>query len=142
MSDEPASIADRLAIDDQLTRYSRAIDTGEWDLLDAIFTPDALLDYTSSGGMRGTFPEIKAWLATALPVFAMRQHFVTNREITITGDTATSHSYLYNPMGVRRTDGGLDLFFTGAIYRDHWTRTRDGWRITERVLQELWRYGR
>ncbi|HXJ32733.1 MAG TPA: nuclear transport factor 2 family protein [Candidatus Eisenbacteria bacterium] len=139
MSSEPSALADRLAIDDQITRYCRAIDTGDWDLLDTIFTPDAVLDYVSSGGMRGAFPEVKAWLAGVLPFFAMRQHIVTNREITVTGDTATSRSSLYNPMGRTRADGGLDLFFTGATYHDRWRRTAGGWRITERTLVEHWR---
>jgi hypothetical protein len=131
--------ADRVAIDEQITRYCRAIDTGDWDLLDSIFTSDAVLDYTSSGGTRGPFPEMKAWLASVLPNFAVRQHLVTNREITIDGDTATSRSSLLNPMGMRRDDGGLDLFITGATYHDRWTRTADGWRMTERRLDEHWR---
>ena len=139
MSDAVTRLADRLAIDDQLTRYCRAIDTGAWDLLDEVFTPDAVVDYTSSGGQRGTYREIKAWLASVLPTFAMRQHLVTNREIAIDGDTATSRAYLLNPMGVRRGDGGLDLFITGATYHDRWRRTPDGWRLVERVLEEHWR---
>jgi hypothetical protein len=44
--------------------------------------------------------------------FAVRQHYVTNREITIDGDAATSVAYL--PMGRRRDDGGLDPFFVGG----------------------------
>jgi hypothetical protein len=137
MSDR--ALADRLAIEDQLVRYCRAIDAGEWDLLDAVFTPDAVLDYTSSGGIRGVFPDVKAWLASVLPRFAVRQHYVTNREIAIDGDVATSRAYLYNPMGTRRPDGGTDLFFTGGEYRDRWRRTPDGWRIVERVETEWWR---
>ncbi len=140
MSD--AELADRIAIDDQLARYCRAIDTDDWDLLDEVFAPDAVVDYTSSGGIRGIFPEVKAWLAHVLPHFAVRQHYVTNREVTIDGDVATSRAYLYNPMGVRRADGGVDLFFTGGVYRDRWRRTPAGWRIVERVEVELWRHGR
>ena len=136
------TIADRIAIDEQLTRYCRAIDTGDWDLLDTIFTPEAMLDYTSSGGRRGPYPDIKAWLASVLPGFSVRQHFVTNREIIIDGDTATSRASLYNPMGTRRPDGGLHLFFTGGTYHDRWRRTPSGWRIVERVLEELWRDAR
>jgi hypothetical protein len=133
------AIADRLAIDDQLTRYCRAIDAGDFDLLDAVFTPDAVVDYTSSGGIRGAFPEVKAWLAGALGRFAVRQHFVTNREITVAGDTARSRAYLLNPMGVARAGGGVDLFVTGGTYLDRWVRTPGGWRIAERTLVEHWR---
>ena len=40
-------ISDRLEIEALLTRYTRAIDTGEWDRLDDVFTPDAQIDYTA-----------------------------------------------------------------------------------------------
>ena len=46
-------ISDRLEITDVLTRYTRAIDTGDWDRLDTVFTPDAEIDYTESGGIAG-----------------------------------------------------------------------------------------
>src|SRR5262245_43977491 len=96
----PTQIGDRLEVGEQLSRYCRAIDAGEWDLLDTIFTADAMLDYTSSGGIRGPYSEVKPWLAKVLPLFAVRQHYVTNRELTLDGDRATSVAYLYNPMGV------------------------------------------
>jgi hypothetical protein len=137
-----AQLADHVAIDAQLSRYCRAIDTGEWDLLDAIFTRDAILDYTSSGGIRGSYADVKPWLAKVLPMFAVRQHYVTNREITLDGDTATSRAYLYNPMGLRGDDGALSLFFVGGAYEDRWVRTPSGWRIVERVEREWWREGR
>ena len=132
-------VADRLAIEDLLARYCRAIDDGEWDLLDGIFAPDAVVDYTSSGGIRAPYTEAKAWLAQVLPRFAVRQHLVTNLEVTIAGQTATSRAYLYNPMGTRQPDGGVQLFFVGGEYRDRWRRTTDGWRIVERVEIERWR---
>ena len=135
-------LADRTAIDEQISRYCRAIDAADWALLDTIFTPDAVLDYTSSGGRRGVYPEIRAWLAEVLPGFAVRQHLVTNREITVDGDVATSRSSLLNPMGMRAADGSLVMFYTGATYHDRWRRTPAGWRIVERVLDEHWRDGR
>ena len=134
-----SDLADRIAIDEQLSRYCRAIDTGEWDLLDRIFTPDAALDYTSSGGIRGPYADVKPWLANVLALFPVRQHYVTNREISVDGDRATSIAYLYNPMGRRRDDGALALFFVGGTYRDRWLRTDEGWRIVERVETEWWR---
>ena len=137
----PDALTDRTTIDEQISRYCRAIDTADWPLLDTIFTADALLDYTSSGGRRGSYPEIKAWLAEVLPLFAVRQHLVTNREITIDGDQATSRASLLNPMGVRRPDGAVQMFYAGATYHDRWRRTPAGWRIVERVLEEHWRDG-
>ena len=62
-------IGDRLEVEDVLVRYTRAIDTGEWDRLDTVFTADADIDYTESGGIHAAYPEIKPWLAEMLPAF-------------------------------------------------------------------------
>ena len=119
---------DRLAIDDLLTRYAVAIDRKQWDALDDIFTPDATLDYTSAGGIRGRFPEVKRWLEEVLTPFEVTQHFVVNRLIEVRGDEAGARSYFFNPMGSRGS-----FFYVGGYYADHLRRTPAGWRIVERV---------
>ena len=136
-----AHVADRLAIDDVLTRYALALDTQQWDLLDTVFTLDASVDYTSAGGVKGSFPEVKDWLVQVLSGFTMTQHLVTNRSVTVEGDTATARSYFYNPMGMRRKDGSMALFFCGGYYHDRLARTGDGWRIVERVEETAWMEG-
>ena len=47
-------ISDRLEIQDLLTRYSFAIDQRDWDALDSVFTEDARIDYSESGGAAGS----------------------------------------------------------------------------------------
>jgi hypothetical protein len=138
---DTAQLADRLAIDDLLTRYAVAIDSKHFDLLDAVFTPDANIDYTSAGGIAGTFPDVKKWLSETLALFPMTQHLVCNRDVTITGDTATSRSYFYNPMGMPKADGGLTYFYVGGYYNDQLVRTPDGWRIRERIEETAWMDG-
>ena len=130
--------ADRIEIDDLLTRYATAVDTRDWDLYQTVFTPDAFIDYTSSGGIRGDLAEVTKWLSDALSGFSMSQHLVTNRDIRVAGDTATSRSYFYNPMGRTKRDGTLDLMFVGGYYRDQLRRTGDGWRIAERIQDTAW----
>lgn len=130
--------ADRIEIDDLLTRYATAVDTRDWDLYQTVFTADAVVDYTSSGGIRGGLAEVTKWLTESLAMFSMSQHLVTNRDIRVTGDTATSHSYLYNAMGQTKRDGTLALMFVGGYYRDKLRRTADGWRITERIQDTAW----
>jgi len=126
-------MGDRLEIDDLLTRYATAVDTKDWGLYASCFTPDASLDYTAAGGIKGTFPEVKDWLAQVMPSFPMTQHLVANRVIQIRGDTATARSCFYNPMGMSDGKGGMVLFFDGGYYNDTLVRTKDGWRISERV---------
>ncbi len=134
-------VADRIAIDDLLTRYTIAIDTKNYDGLDDVFTPDATIDYTTSGGPRGPYPEIKIWLGKALAQFAMTQHLLGNKSVQLDGDTATSRTYFYNPMGFPKPDGSLHLFYVGGYYVDRLVRTTDGWRIAERVEEQAWMDG-
>jgi 3-phenylpropionate/cinnamic acid dioxygenase small subunit len=135
------SIADRLEIEDLLSRYAWALDSKDFDGLDDVFTPDARLDYTSAGGEAGAYPEVKAWLAKVLPHFPAYQHLVTNHQITLDGDTATSRSEFYNPMVTAAGDGTRGIFFVGGEYHDRIVRTPVGWRIAERVERSVWTDG-
>lgn len=126
-------IVDRLAIDDLLTRYATAVDRRDWDLYRTCFTDDAVIDYTSAGGIRGGLDEVAGWLAQVMPVFSMTQHLVTNRAIEIAGDEARAESYFFNPLGLLGPDGKQVLYFDGGTYSDRLRRTEAGWRIYERI---------
>jgi 3-phenylpropionate/cinnamic acid dioxygenase small subunit len=134
-------ISDRLEIDDLLSRYTFAIDNKDFDALDAVFTPDATIDYTTSGGIKGRYPEVKAWLAKALSMFPMTQHLLGNKRVTIDGDAATSRTHFFNPMGAPKEGGGLQLFYVGGYYQDRLLRTADGWRIADRFEETAWMDG-
>ncbi len=49
-------ISDRLEIQQVLIDYSSAIDQRRFDDLDAVFTPDAYIDYRVTGGIDGRYP--------------------------------------------------------------------------------------
>lgn len=125
-------VSDRIEIDDLLIRYTVAIDEKDWELLDTVYTPDAKIDYTTSGGIKGEYPEVRAWLAKALAPFTMTQHLVSNSVVEVDGDTATARTMVFNPMGTDDGRGGLNMFYVGAWYEDRLVRTPDGWRIAER----------
>ncbi len=129
-------ISDRIQIDDLLTRYTVAIDTKDWKLLDTCFTPDAYVDYTTSGGTKGAYPEVRAWLEKALSVFPMTQHFISNTTVEIDGDRAKSRTYVINPMGFPKDDGSLHIFTVGAYYNDELVYTDEGWRIANRFEEQ------
>ena len=93
-------LSDRFEIGDLLTRYTRAIDTKDFELLDTCFMPDAFVDYTSSGGVKGPYPEVRAWLAKALAPFPAMMHFVGNSTVELVGDEARTRTYVINPMAV------------------------------------------
>lgn len=125
-------LADRLEIDDLLTRYATAVDRRDWDLWETCFTPDATIDYTAFGGVEGPVRTVRAWLEDVMPRFEMSQHLVVNREITIEGDTARSRAAFFNPMALSTHEGRV-LFFDGGYYVDRLVRTPAGWRIWRRV---------
>jgi hypothetical protein len=134
-------ISDRIQIGDLLTRYTIAIDTKDWALLDTCFTPDAHLDYTSAGGVKGPYPDVRRWLEQALAPFAMTQHFISNTTVTLDGDRARARTYVLNPMGFPKPDGSLHIFTVGAYYNDRLVRTDAGWLIAERVEEQAFLEG-
>jgi 3-phenylpropionate/cinnamic acid dioxygenase small subunit len=125
-------ISDRLEIQDLLAKYSHAIDERDWDALDAVFTPEARIDYSESGGASGSVAEIKAWLPVALERFPRYQHMIATTKLELEGDSAKSRTCLFNPMVYKDDDGSETVFFIGLWYRDKLVRTIGGWRIAER----------
>ncbi|QIX26497.1 nuclear transport factor 2 family protein [Nocardioides sp. JQ2195] len=132
------TISDRIEIADVITRYTRAIDTGTWDGLDTVFTPDALIDYTSAGGTKGSFPEMKAWLARVLPRYVRRQHVIGQLAVTLEPDAAAVTAYFSNPMVHIGEDGSELLTDCGGYYHHRMIRTPDGWRSCELVEETVW----
>src|SRR3954449_713116 len=137
-------LSDRIEIDDLLTSYTVAVDTGDWDRLDEVFTHDAQIDYTATGGIAGEFPEVKKWLAETLPAFfSGTQHYVTQKDVRIDPedpDRADVRGYFYNPMVFHEAAGsgssrGL-LMDLGGYYHHELVRTAQGWR-SRRLLEEL-----
>jgi hypothetical protein len=133
-------LSDRLEIQDQITAYSYAVDLHHWDELDAIFAPGATLDFTASGGEKGTLPELKPWLDKSLNLFDGHQHLMGNTRVQLDGDSATSQTMCLNPMPLTH-DGKQRLVFVGIWYHDEWVRTPDGWRISKRVQQKGFLHG-
>ena len=131
-------VADRMAIDEVLDAYAAALDTKDWDTLRTLFTPDAVVDYTEEGGVRGSIDEAIAWFDKTLSNFAASQHFVTNRRINVTGDDATVNAYIFSPLGAPGSNGGLTLVFAGGAYEDVMRRTPDGWRFAARTIRASW----
>ena len=133
-------VSDRLEIQDLLVDYSHAIDTGNWDALDDVFTADAFIDYTAMGGAKGNLEETKSFLRDALPRFASYQHLVATSKVTIDGDTAYGRTICHNPMVAGKANANPHLLLCGLWYRDRFVRTPVGWRIQERVEERSYIY--
>jgi hypothetical protein len=137
-------LSDRAEINEVLVRYTRAIDTGDWDRLDTVFTPDAQIDYTASGGISAGYPEVKPWLAEVLPAFfPARMHTLGQVEIRLgaEGGGAEVSAYFHNPMPMDDGQGGTKVVEFGGIYHHTMTRTPDGWRSRGLREEVVWRRG-
>lgn len=134
-------LSDRLEIQDQITAYAYAVDFHRWDDLDGIFTPDAELDFSASGGDKGNLAHIKDFFQKALTQFAGHQHLMGNTAVQFDGDFATSQTLCHNPMYLVGKDGEQKVIFVGIWYHDDWRRTDDGWRIYRRVQQKGYLHG-
>jgi hypothetical protein len=125
-------ISDRLELQQLLIGYSEALDRRRFDELDAIFTPDAYIDYRATGGIEGRYPEIKAWLAETLPTyFVVHAHMLGLPSLRVTGDSATGRTCCFNPMVLKGDKPSV--MQVGLWYEDEFARTPDGWRMNRRV---------
>ena len=79
-------ISDRLEIQQLLAEYATAIDAGRFDDLDDLFTDDAVIDLSATGGVSGPFGEVKAWLIETLGKLGPYGHLVSNSDLRLAGD--------------------------------------------------------
>jgi hypothetical protein len=137
-------LIDRAEITDVLVRYTTGVDDQDWDRLDTVFTADAQIDYTESGGIAAAYPDVKAWLAQNLPAFS--QHYLhTLGQVAIAfadgGDEAEVTAYFHNPMRVADGAGGEKVVEVGGTYRHAMVRTAEGWRSRRLHEQVVWTRG-
>lgn len=135
-------LSDRAEISDVLARYTLGVDAQDWDRLDTVFTPDAQIDYTESGGIAAAYPEVKEWLAANLPAFS--QHYLhTLGQVVVDfagGDEASVTAYFHNPMRVGEGEREK-LVEVGGIYHHQMVRTPDGWRSRRLHEEVVWTRG-
>lgn len=126
-------MSDRFEIGDLLVDYATAIDARDWDVLREIFTPDAWIDYTATGGIAGGLDQILAFLPEGLGHFESTQHLNGPTKLVVNGDTATGRTICHNPMTLTDAAGDAHTMVVGLWYIDRFVRTPQGWRIAERV---------
>ncbi|MGI5289227.1 nuclear transport factor 2 family protein [Nonomuraea polychroma] len=138
-------LADRLEIADLLARYTRAIDSGRWELLDEVFSEDAVIDYTSAGGIKGTREEVKAWLAEVLTHWPGRLHLIGAPVIDFRDGEARVSAPFTDTLAPTRemvAAGTGGFLHGGGWYHHRLRRTPGGWRSTELVEEQSWRTAR
>ena len=131
-------MADREDIIDLAVRYAWLLDTKQVDGLRDVFTPDAtaLLRGVECDGV----DEIMARIGGAILRLDHTQHFISNHQVVVDGDTATHRCQLQS-QHVRAGVAGGDNFIVGGYYEDRMVRTAGGWRIAHRLMQQTWTEG-
>lgn len=128
-------ISDELEIAALLHRYARAVDTKDWDVYRSVFTPDAVIDYSSAGVIAGSRDEVTDWLSAGFASIPWTMHHITNIEADIDGDTARVRAMFYNPM---QLPGMAEMSCCGGYYHHRLVRTEDGWRSCNLREENIW----
>jgi hypothetical protein len=138
MTDPAQAVLDRQEIAEVCARYTTALDTLDWALLESCFAPAPV--FVHPGGRLEGFDEILARTSAALTPLTLTQHLLGNIVAEVDGETGHCRCY-FHAQHVRTATPGGDLYVIAGRYDDTLTRTPAGWRIVERVQTYLWRSG-
>ena len=127
----------KASIQELQVMYAVAIDSGNYDKLDNIFTSDAVGIY---GRPFNGIEEIKQAMIDGCDYLTSVQHLNGNHWATINGNTASAGCYLHVVQHLVDTAGG-DFHEMGGVYFDELLLTDNGWRITERRIEIKWSKG-
>ncbi|MGA0970500.1 MAG: nuclear transport factor 2 family protein [Ilumatobacteraceae bacterium] len=130
--------ADEAAIIRLTHDYCWALDSGDYEALRQVFTPDCT---ARLGGNQSNVDEVIARVSAALGPLDDSQHMVSTHQIRRWVDgTVTGRCYLH-AQHIRTGVAGGDQYIVAGRYEDRYVRTDEGWRIAERELVVMWTAG-
>jgi SnoaL-like domain len=119
----------RLAIEDMLHRYCRAVDRMDRPLALRVFHPDSTVQIDAA--FTGSGPEFIDWVWERHRGAARHLHNITNVCVSGNGDVAASEAYVMALMRIESA-GGLLVLQSHGRYLDEWVRFEDRWVIKHR----------
>jgi hypothetical protein len=125
---------DLLEIQRLLYDYAWGCDEGDWALLRSLFSDEAELDYTSTGGPAGGPDEVVGWLESSLSGIRI-QHMVSNFRIDVTGDTAVGKAMFLTTVHLAGLGQPLT---TGGYYDLEFVRVDGGWKFRRLYEDNRW----
>jgi hypothetical protein len=131
-------ISDRLAIQDLLTHYCYAVDDRNWDAYRGLFTPDAVVDDTVTGGIKSSVEEHITYMKRALSKVLLSQHAISTILVNFNGNHASVRAHCSCPMVLDMGESKTQVFFQGLWYRNSLIRTSDGWKIEQLLEEGYW----
>jgi hypothetical protein len=132
-------ISDRLEIQDVLTRYCYAVDDRDWDTYRQLFTADAVIDDTVTGGIRSGVEEHVAYLRKALSKVVMSQHAISTVLAELNGNEARVRAHCTCPIVLDTGQNDTQVMFQGLWYRESLVRTDLGWKIRSLAEEGYWK---
>ena len=131
-------LEEKQKIVDLTIAYTWIIDHGPRERLREIFTENAvfIIDTRHLNGI----DEIRGKIERTLGGLSASQHIVSNHQVSIDENTATSRCYLHAQHTLNGTEGG-DNYVMAGRYIDKLIRVGDEWRIIERKLILDWTEG-
>ena len=125
----PLSCDDRLDILEVAARYCRALDRGDPEALEGVFTEDAVWESSARGARQGRDAIVEEFRARAAQAHT-RKHWTSNPVIEGDGDEASMTLDLL----VLHLDDGDVRPGTSGVYEDRLRRDAAGWRIAYRKI--------
>jgi ketosteroid isomerase-like protein len=129
-----SQLEDKHAIEELIARYNQSLDGGDYAQWVACWADDAVLD--GIGKLLTGKAQIQAFAdqyeSTTRSRINGLKHYTVNILSTVTGDKATSSSYLQL---VSTTDKGVKIIFTGR-YEDDLKRINGQWQFARRKLHQ------
>jgi ketosteroid isomerase-like protein len=130
-------LEDHLAINQLVAQYGPAVDSGSAEAAAALWADDGTFDAVGAVTMHG-HEQIAGMVEAEGHQSLIRNgcgHVLTVPHVVVDGDRATGRSYALNI----RWDADQQRFWVARVSANTWTwtRTGDGWRITERINANL-----
>jgi ketosteroid isomerase-like protein len=126
-------LQDRQSISDCLSRYSRAVDRLDRELLLSVYHDDAIDDHGVFVGGPEAFADWVIPMHTATHL--SHQHCIFNSTVDLDGEVAHVESY-YMFVGLNRA--GTPLAMSGGRYLDRFEKREGRWAIAARVCVRDW----
>jgi len=135
--------SDREQIIDVVNGVAMSADHRDWTAAQSYFMDEPFIDYSSLTGQPGSKVKaaelIKGWSAF-LPKFKFTQHFISNHDVKIKGNTASCRSYVHAIHNLPYAEGS-ELWGVYGIYDHELIKTSSGWKVSKMTFHLLHQEG-
>jgi hypothetical protein len=127
-------LSDREEIRETILRWSRGVDTGNWDLFQQAYTADLEADFTEIGIPQLPAEELLTTLRAAVVHCSAIHHVLSNITFHEVGQFTALTSTLCTATTKPKEGASFQI---GCWYHDELRRTDQGWRIRRRKAERV-----